>query len=71
MGKKSNHNPDYTRNRTADVVKHGDGRAIPNEHWQINLNLTPAGNDSPEGAFLPREGRNRPTPHTKINECDH
>ncbi len=71
MSKKTKHNPDYLKNRTADVIKHGDGKAVPNEHWEVNRDLTPAGNDTAWGAFLPREGKKRPTPHTKTNECDH
>lgn len=71
MSKKTKHNPDYSKNKTADVIKHGEGRAVPMDFWQINMNLTPSGDDSPWGAFLPRSGKDRPTPHTKTNECDH
>lgn len=71
MSKKTHHNPDYSKNRTEDVIKHGDGRAVPNDHWQVNVNITPHGNDSGWGAFLPRSGKDRPQPYTKINECDH
>lgn len=71
MSKKTKHNPDYEKNRTADVIKHGSGRAIPNEHWQINTNITPAGLPNGWGAFLPQAGKDRPQPYTKINECDH
>lgn len=71
MVKHTKHNPDYMKDRTADVVKHGDGRAVPNEHWQVNRDLTPEGNNSGWGAFLPRQGKNRPTTHIKTNECDH
>jgi hypothetical protein len=71
MAKHTKHNPDYTKDRTADVVKKGSGRAVPNEQWQKNMDLTPAGSDSASGAFLPRTGKSRPTPHTKTNECDH
>lgn len=71
MKKKTHHAPDYAKNRTADVIKHGSGRAVPNEQWEINLNLTPKGNDSPEGAWNPRPGKDRPTTHVKTNECDH
>ena len=65
------HNPDYIKNRTADVVKHGDGRAVPNDHWQMNRDLTPEGDNSGYGAFNPRKGKNRPTVYPKTNECDH
>jgi hypothetical protein len=65
------HNPDYLKNKTASVIKHGEGNAIPQGHWQVNRNVTPEGNNSGWGAFLPRKGKDRPPPHTKINECDH
>lgn len=71
MVKHTKHNPDYMKDKTADVVKHGSGRAVPNEQWQVNMNLTPQGSDSPEGAFLPRAAKNRPTTHIKVNECDY
>lgn len=69
--KKTKHNLDYSKNKTADVIKKGSGRSVPNEYWQINLNLTPEGNDSPAGAFLPKSGKNRPCTHVKTNECDY
>ncbi len=71
MAKKVHHAPDYAKNKTADVIKHGSGRAVPNEQWEINRNLTPEGSDSAMGAFLPRCGYKRPTTHVKVNECDH
>lgn len=71
MRKHDKHNPDYIKDKTADVVKHGSGRAVPNDHWEKNMDLTPEGADTPEGAFLPRCGYKRPTTHTKVNECDH
>lgn len=71
MPKHTKHNPDYLKNVTADVIKHGDGNVVPNEHWQVDRDLTPAGADNSWGAFLPRSGKSRPTPHTKTNECDH
>lgn len=69
--KKVHHAPDYIKDRTADVIKHGDGRTVPSEHWEVNRDATPAGASSGWGAFLPRAGKDRPTPHVKINECDH
>ncbi len=69
--KKKNHAPDYAKNKTADVIMKGWSSAIPNEFWQVNRNLTPAGESNAWGAFLPRAGKDRPTPHTKTNECDH
>lgn len=70
MSKKS-HNPDYAKDKTADVIKKGNGRAVPNEQWEVNKDLTPRGQSDGWGAFLPRAGKDRPTPHTKTNECDH
>jgi len=69
--KKSSHAPDYAKNRTADVIMKGSGPCVPQEHWQMNRDITPEGDNSGWGAFLPRQGKNRPTPHTKLNECDH
>jgi hypothetical protein len=71
MPKHNKHNPDYIKDKTADVVKHGSGRAVPNGQWEKNMDLTPEGSNSPAGAFLPRCGYKRPTTHTKTNECDH
>ena len=71
MPKKVHHNPDYTKDKTADVIKKGSGPVIDQYHWQVNRDLTPAGADNSWGAFLPRPGKARPTPHTKTNECDH
>lgn len=71
MAKHTKHNPDYAKDKTADVIKHGSGRAVPNEHWEMNRNLTPGGESNGWGAFLPRAGKDRPQPYTKTNECDH
>jgi len=65
------HNPDYTKDRTADVVKKGSGRAVPNEHWQKNMNLTPDGEPTAADAFCPMKASKRPCTHVKTNECDH
>jgi hypothetical protein len=65
------HNPDYAKNKTADVIKKGSGRAVPNEQWQINMNLTPDGSDDSASVFNPRNPRERPCTHVKTNECDH
>jgi len=70
MGK-TKHNPDYLKNKTADVIKHGDGLTIGQDHWEMNRDITPKGESNAWGAFLPRSGKDRPTPHTKTNECDH
>jgi hypothetical protein len=45
--------------------------AISNVQWEKNMDLTPEGNNSGSGAFLPRSGKNRPTTHVKTNECDY
>jgi len=71
MAKKKHHAPDYAKNTTADVIKKGWDAAVPNHHWEVNRDLMPPGADNAWGAFLPREGKKRPTPHTKTNECDH
>ena len=71
MAKKVHHNPDYEKNRTADVINRGNAPTVSNDQWQINRDLTPKGADNSWGAFLPRSGKDRPTPHTKTNECDH
>lgn len=71
MPKKVHHNPDYLKDKTADVIKHGSGPTVPQQHWQVNRDITPKGESNGWGAFLPRAGKERPTPHTKLNECDH
>jgi hypothetical protein len=70
--KKVHHAPDYVKNKTADVIKKDRGPIVSHEHWQMNLDLTPAGRgNDPAGAFLPRAGKDRAVPHVKVNECDH
>lgn len=69
--KKKHHATDYAKNKTADVTHKDGGSAVPNQQWQINKDITPSGESNAWGAFLPRAGKDRPTPHTKINECDH
>lgn len=69
--KKVHHAPDYEKNTTADVIKHGSTPTIADEQWEINRDITPHGDNTGWGAFLPRTGKSRPTPHTKTNECDH
>ena len=71
MAKKTHHAPDYVKDKTADVIKKGSGRAVPNEQWEKNMDLTPGGSDTAAGAFLPRCATYRPTTHKKTNECDH
>lgn len=49
-----------------------DRKGIPSkEAWQVNLDLTPAGDNIGNNAFLPRSGKDRPTTHVKVNECDY
>ena len=55
-----------------DVIKHGKGPAVPNQQWEMNVDLTPQGNDRlPHASFLPMAGKDRAVPHVKLNECDH
>ena len=69
--KKVHHAPDYAKDKTADVIKHGSGPAVPQEHWQINRDLTPRGTNHGIDAFNPRGGKDRPTVYPKTNECDY
>jgi hypothetical protein len=69
---KTVHGIDALKRKDASVIKHGQGPAVPNEQWEMNINATPAGADRPScDNWLPRAGKDRPTPHKKINECDH
>lgn len=70
MAKKHHHAPDYAKNKTASVIKKDWGPAVPNEQWEMNMDLTPAGESNGWGAFLPRTSKSRPQPHVKVNECD-
>lgn len=73
-GSKIHHNPDYAKNKDADVIPKDNKRAIPNDHWvrDVGKSVFPQGmDDDPMGAFLPRPGKDRAQPHVKINECDH
>jgi hypothetical protein len=71
MVKKKHHAPDYAKNKTADVINKGWTPDVPNKQWEINRALTPEGSDTSYGAFFPRSGKDRPTMHLKVNECDH
>ena len=56
----------------ADVTKHSKGQAVPNQQWEMILNVTPEGiPDDPATAFCPMPGRIRPREHMKVNECDY
>ena len=39
--------------------------------WEMHYNPSPVGNNKPEGAYLPKRSKDRPTPYNKINETDH
>lgn len=71
MAKKVHHAPDYAKDKTADVIKKGNGPAVPNTQWEKNYDLTPHGDEGPWGAFLPRSPKMRGQNYPKINECDH
>ena len=40
------------------------------DHWEKHIDMNPQGK-SPEYAFLPKKGKDRPQPHVKLNDCDH
>lgn len=71
MAKKVHHAPDYAKDKTDDVIKKGSGRAVPNEQWEKNMDLTPDGHPTAKEAFNPICAKYRPTMHVKVNECDH
>lgn len=62
----------YEENKDLDV---GYIPGMPSQkHWEkdIGESVFPEGyDDHPDGVFLAKKGKNRPTPHIKINECDH
>ena len=46
--------------------------SIPKDkHWEKHVKVSLAGGKTPDGAFLPKLARERPTPHITVNECDH
>lgn len=63
------HHDDHGPN--ASVPAKGSARAIPGEHWEMQYNPTPEGENTHAGAFLPKRSKMRPQPYDKINECDH
>ncbi len=69
--KKVHHAPDYAKDKTADVIMKGSGRAVPNQQWEKNFNLTPDGMPEPATCFNPMRPKDRPSTHVKVNECDH
>jgi hypothetical protein len=73
-GVKFHHDPDYSKNKDADVIPKGSARAIPNEYWQMDVSASvfPRGDgDLASTAFLPTPGKDRAQPHKKINDMDH
>ena len=63
---------DGNKRKDADVTMQGKGQLAPNEQWEVNVDATPEGGDFPScNNWLPRKAKNRPTPHKKLNECDH
>lgn len=63
---------DGNTRKTADVTAHGYNNLPSSQQWEMNIDLTPAGNpNNCADSFLPMAGKNRPQPHKKINECDH
>lgn len=70
MPKHTKHNPDYTKDRTADIIKKGTDSAIPQEYYQTNHNLTPSQMNDGLGAFNPKRSKDRPQVYVKTNECD-
>ena len=71
--KKTRHNPDYVKNKDADVISKGSEPFMPTNHWvkDVGDSVFAKGNNTPAGAFLAKRGRDRPQPHIKFNECDH
>lgn len=69
--KRVHHAPDYIKNKDASVIKKGSGRAVPDEQWEVNLNLTPDGKPEPKTCFNPMRPKDRAHMHVKVNECDH
>lgn len=57
--------------------KHGmdasvpDGKMLPKEHWEMHYSPGPAGRGTPAGAFMPKQAKDRPCTHNKVNEADH
>lgn len=54
--------------------KYKDSKAMSKDHWEMDVSksIFPSGGGyEPADAFLPMEPSKRPTPHKKINECDH
>jgi len=52
-------------------MKKKQSGCMPKDHWEVKKNLTPAGSNTPAGAFLPKSPSMRPCTHVKTNECDY
>ena len=51
---------------------HSSKGGAPKDHWEIKYDPTERhAPKTPAGAFLPKCGYERPTPHLKVNETDH
>lgn len=65
---------DGNTRKDASVTKKGSGPVVPTDHWQMDVGASVFargnGHNSLE-TWLARPGKDRPTPHIKINECDH
>lgn len=71
MPKKTHHAPDYAKNKDADVIKKGSGRAIPNEQWERKVTCAYGIPNDPATAFDPMPSKLRPRTYPKTNECDY
>jgi hypothetical protein len=60
-----NHGPD------ASVPGKGNKPVNCCEAWEQHYKYDPTAGNTPAGAFLPKRSKDRPQPHTKVNECDH
>ena len=65
------HKKHHDHGKDASVPMKGSGQAVPSGHWERKYDPSPAGKATPAGAFLPKQAKNRPSPHNKINEQDH
>ena len=53
------------------MEKHSKESAVPNKHWEFLYSTNPPQSNTPAGAFVPKQSKNRPQPHVKVNETDH
>jgi hypothetical protein len=63
--KHDNHGPD------ASVPAKGNAPVNGKQHWEQHYKYDPTATNTPAGAFLPKRSKDRPQPHSKVNECDH